>query len=90
MITLKKTAVAEVNAMAIEPGEVDHNNLIPYEATRVLRGTWYRVFPSNGEDVAFLQWLEHHTDKFAPAKGDGIFISQQAFDRLSQSNPTRS
>ncbi len=86
MITLKQTAIVENNPMAIEPGEPDHNNLIPYEATKTLTGTWYRVFPSNGMDVRFIQWLEHHTDKFAPARGNGILISQRAFDNLLMSS----
>jgi len=39
-----------------------------------LPGDWYRVFPSSGRDVRFLQCLEHRVDKFAPATGGGVLV----------------
>lgn len=43
-----------------------------------LAGDWFRVFPVSARDVQFLQLLEHHLDKFAPATGGGVLVHPRA------------
>jgi hypothetical protein len=50
--------------------------------TEHVTGKWWRVFPRNGRDVALLAMLEHHYDKYAPADGDGVLISNRALDTI--------
>lgn len=40
------------------------------------------VTPSNSKEVLALQMLEHGVDKFAPASGNGVIITQEAHRKL--------
>jgi hypothetical protein len=50
-----------------------------------LRGTYYRVIPTNAREVFFLASLEKYVDKWAPAKGNGIIVRSEIIDSLSRS-----
>ena len=41
------------------------------------------VTPSNSKEVLALQLLEHGVDKFAPAIGNGVIITQDAHRKLN-------
>lgn len=41
------------------------------------------VMPSNSKEVLALQLLEHGVDKFAPASGNGVIITQEAHRKLN-------
>lgn len=41
------------------------------------------VMPSNSKEVLALQLLEHGVDKFAPANGNGVVITQEAHKKLN-------
>lgn len=41
------------------------------------------VMPSNSKEVLALQLLEHGVDKFAPANGNGVIITQDAHRKLN-------
>jgi hypothetical protein len=41
------------------------------------------VSPSNSKEVLALQLLEHGVDKFAPASGNGVIITQEAHRKLN-------
>jgi hypothetical protein len=45
--------------------------------------TCLRVSPSNAKEVLALQLLEHGVDKFAPAAGNGVVITQEAHRKLN-------
>ncbi|MBU6170616.1 MAG: hypothetical protein KGQ87_03865 [Verrucomicrobia bacterium] len=48
-----------------------------------LAGTYHLVMPSNAREVLALQMLEHQIDKFAPAEGNGVLISESAHRKLN-------
>lgn len=50
-----------------------------------LKGTYYKIIPSNAKEVFALQMLEHRVDKFAPAEGNGILITEQALAKFKKS-----
>lgn len=41
------------------------------------------VTPSSSKEVLALQLLEHGVDKFAPANGNGVIITQEAHRKLN-------
>lgn len=41
------------------------------------------VTPSSWKEVLALQLLEHGVDKFAPANGNGVIITQEAHRKLN-------
>lgn len=53
-----------------------------HEVKRV-NGFFYRVFPIDGREIFALRMLEHHKDKFAPASGNGVLITQDAFYKFN-------
>jgi hypothetical protein len=48
-----------------------------------LSGTWHLVMPHTAREVLALQMLEHQIDKFAPADGNGVLISESAHRKLN-------
>ena len=48
-----------------------------------LAGTYHLVMPTNAREVLALQMLEHQIDKFAPAEGNGVLISESAHRKLN-------
>jgi hypothetical protein len=44
----------------------------------VLPGKWWRVQPTDAKEIFALRLLEHRVDKFAPADGHGVLITDQA------------
>jgi hypothetical protein len=48
-----------------------------------LRGTYYRVIPTNAREVFFLASLEKYVDKWAPAKGNGVIVRADIIEGLS-------
>ena len=48
-----------------------------------LRGTYYRVIPTNAREVFFLASLEKYVDKWAPAKGNGVIVRTEIIDQLT-------
>jgi hypothetical protein len=66
---IKKRKMVTVDDYAFDPTE--------------LRGTYYRVIPTNAREVFFLASLEKYVDKWAPAKGNGIIVRSEIIDGLS-------
>ena len=77
MITLHLNATTEKNPRAIVPDCNERNGDLRFEEDN-LSGKWFRVFPSTGDDVRFLQSIELHLDKFAPAVGGGVLLHPRA------------
>jgi hypothetical protein len=48
-----------------------------------LSGTWLLVMPHTAREVLALQMLEHQMEKFAPANGNGVIISESAHEKLN-------
>lgn len=88
MLTLFDKPKREDNPLAIRrrPNELSGEDSYPVET---VSGTWWRVHPRTGGDVCFLQMLEHHRDKLAPAKGDGVLISTEVMIRHSHRRATQ-
>jgi hypothetical protein len=57
---------------------------VPYDHER-LKGRWWRVYPVNGREVSALRMLEHRAEKFAPARGNGILVSDAALSKYELS-----
>ena len=55
----------------------------PTVTTVQLSGTWHIVMPHTAREVLALQMLEHQIDKFAPAEGNGVLISESAHRKLN-------
>lgn len=66
---IKKRKMITVDDYAFDPME--------------LRGTYYRVIPTNAREVFFLASLEKYVDKWAPAKGNGVIVRTEIIDGLS-------
>ena len=43
------------------------------------RGKFRLVFPRNGREWAAIMLMDLHADRYAPVHGDGIVISERAF-----------
>lgn len=82
MITIFDSPTKEDNPLVIraKPSELSGENSYAVEEAA---GTWWRVRPRTGSDVCLLQMLEHHRDKLAPAKGDGVLISTETVLRYA-------
>lgn len=80
--TMPLTARPEIDPEVIVP-RPDNLSDIKF-GTEIRSGHWWRVFPRNGKDVKFLQFLDHHIDKFAPADGDGLLISNRGMRMLTE------
>ena len=50
-----------------------------YFETRQLKGLYYRVSPTNGKEVFFLQGLPKNVFVFVPAEGDGLILTLNLF-----------
>ena len=54
----------------------------------VIRGEYWKVFPTNEKEVFALQMLEHRVDKFAPkinsGGGDGVIVTARALAIFDQ------
>ena len=48
-----------------------------------LSGTYHLVMPHTAREVLALQLLEHQFEKFAPANGNGVLISEAAHRKLN-------
>jgi hypothetical protein len=44
-----------------------------------LAGKFRRVFPHDGKEWAAIMLMDLHVHRFAPASGEGIIISEEAF-----------
>lgn len=66
---IKKRKMITVDDFAFDPVE--------------LRGTYYRVVPTNAREVFFLASLEKYVDKWAPAKGNGVIVRAEIIDQLT-------
>lgn len=69
------------NPQVVIPKE--HKEKVYYERT-ARKGPLYKVFPHTAKEVFALQMLEHRVEKFAPADGNGIYITPQALAKFSQ------
>jgi hypothetical protein len=49
---------------------------------RPLAGTWWRVWPGSCREVSAIRMMDHRVDKFAPATGGGVLISNNALMRF--------
>jgi hypothetical protein len=58
----------------------------------VKEGKFYRVYPSNLNDIKFLQSLEKYIDVYPPAigNGDGVFIKASLLDDKQTKTTSRS
>jgi hypothetical protein len=84
MFALRKLERLAVGIVKLdEPGKS-----MPYDKAH-LSGKWWRVFPVNGREVSALRMLDMHTDKFAPAYGNGLLVSDAAIHRFELSDPIR-
>lgn len=77
MLTIYQNALKEVRPRAVV-AVFKVINGDPNFMESDLPGEWFRVFPSTGSDVQFLQCLEHRVDKFAPASGGGVLVHPRA------------
>ena len=50
-----------------------------YFETRQLSGLYYRVIPSNGKEVFFLQGLPKNVFVYVPAEGTGLILTLNLF-----------
>ena len=73
------TAIPEIDPEVIVPRPENKSDI--KFGSEAKPGKWWRVFPQNGRDVRFIEWLIHHEEKFAPADGDGVIISCSALDK---------
>lgn len=48
-----------------------------------LAGIYHLVMPHTAREVLALQMLEHQIEKFAPAEGNGVLISEAAHRKLN-------
>jgi hypothetical protein len=48
-----------------------------------MKGFFHRVFPVDARENSALRMLEHHVDKFAPANGNGILITDEALKKFT-------
>jgi hypothetical protein len=56
--------------------------------TKVLRGSHRRIFnagPVSGKEVSALRLLEYGVERFAPASGNGVIITEAAFQKFRPS-----
>lgn len=67
---IKKRKMITVDDFAFDPIE--------------LRGTYYRVIPTNAREIFFLASLEKYVDKWAPAKGNGVIVRSEIIDQLTR------
>ena len=51
--------------------------------TRQIAGTMHLVMPHSAREVLALQMLEHQVEKFAPAIGNGVLITEAAHAKLN-------
>jgi hypothetical protein len=51
--------------------------------TRQIAGTMHLVMPHSAREVLALQMLEHQKEKFAPAVGNGVLITESAHQKLN-------
>ena len=79
--TLHHNAAYETDPLAVVTTSNDINGDPKFEDGR-LAGEWLRVFPQTSQDVRFLKDLEHHVEKFAPARGIGVLIHRNALMML--------
>ena len=47
-----------------------------------LTGTYWRVYPTSAREVSALRLLDHRVDKFAPATGSGIIVTEAALAKF--------
>tara|TARA_R100001015_G_C4477709_1_gene59227 strand:+ start:73 stop:300 length:228 start_codon:yes stop_codon:yes gene_type:complete len=47
--------------------------------TKQLEGAFYRVIPSNPQEIAFLQGLKKNIFVYTPASGDGLIVTLNLF-----------
>ena len=73
MLTLHLNAIKETCPMAIIASRKIVNGEQSFNEGQ-LEGDWFRVFPATGTDVYFIQNLEQHLDKYAPATGGGVLV----------------
>jgi len=46
-----------------------------------LPGKYHRVFPVSGKEVMALRMLVHQEEKYAPAEGNGILVTDAAMSK---------
>lgn len=80
MFTLHTDNIREEEPQGVFPCD-NFDSSDPKFFTKALKGTWIRVIPKTAKDVLFLQMLEHHQDKFAPADGDGVLVKPETLAR---------
>ena len=51
--------------------------------TRQIAGIMHLVMPHTAREVLALQMLEHQVEKFAPATGNGVLITEAAHQKLN-------
>ena len=70
--------------MEIEPEVIFHKKNINRESfeEKQLPGVWHRIHPDTSRDVMALRMLEHRREKFAPAHGNGVIISDAALRKF--------
>lgn len=72
MITILNPPATETNPLVIRRVSLPSSN---YDSEVVaVSGRFARVNVRTGHDLAFIRMLQHGTDYYAPAKGDGILI----------------
>ena len=52
-----------------------------------IKGSFRLVFPHDANEVMAVRMLDMHVDRFAPATGEGLLISERAFQQFQQSQP---
>jgi hypothetical protein len=57
-------------------------NVYTFETGRV-PGVFFRVIPDGFREIFLIQMLEQYREKFAPAKGNGVLISESAMKQIT-------
>lgn len=70
------------NPRVLKP--VQLRGIVSYEPHE-LKGTYYKIIPSNAKAVFALQMLEHRLEKFAPAEGNGVLVTAEALAKFKKS-----
>lgn len=47
-----------------------------------ISGRFFRVIPTTSREIMALNMMEHQYEKYAPAFGDGVIISEAALQKL--------
>jgi len=72
----------ENNPSVIMPRRDSEADRTSWEAVTIL-GKFHRVFPTTAKEISAIRMLEHRSEKFAPAHGDGVIITDAVYQNFN-------